>query len=91
MAQGQDQGGGGDGGDVSYENRGADRPEDLTQYDENMMDRAAQAGTTGAFGAGGDQASTTESRREDVEAAFGGEAEPGGGQSGGGGGETTGS
>lgn len=63
---------------ISYADRGADNPDDLTRYDENSMDRAAQSGTTGAFGTG--DATDSEQRRQDAEAAFGGTAESGGEQ-----------
>ena len=55
--------------DLSYQERGADNIADLTRSDENSMDRAAQAGTTGAFGTG--SSTESEQRREDAEAAFG--------------------
>lgn len=74
----RDQTGGTSGGsdDVSYNDRGADNVEDLTRADENMMDRLAQSGKTGAFGEG--DATDAAQRREDAEAAFGGEAEDNG-------------
>ncbi|MBV9787050.1 MAG: hypothetical protein JOZ51_02670 [Chloroflexi bacterium] len=56
--------------DLSYNERGADNLEDLTRSDENLMDRAAQAGTTGAFGEG--NSSDSEQLRRDAEDAFGG-------------------
>ncbi len=77
MAGGQDAGGSGGADDVSYEDRGADNIEDLTNYDENEMDRTAQAGVSGAFGAAEDAEETRETMREDAEAAFGGSAEGG--------------
>ena len=82
MAGGQGTGGGGDAGSTSYEDRGADNIEDLTRHDENQMDRAAQAGMSGAFGAGTDSDAAPESMRTDAEAAFGGTVEEGGGQTG---------
>lgn len=66
--------------DLSYQERGADNIEDLTRSDEAAMDRTAQAGTTGAFGAG--DAASSQQRREDAEAAFGGSSEESGQQSG---------
>lgn len=70
MDRDQGAGTGGQSDDVSYEDRGADNIEDLTRSDENSMDRTAQAGTTGAFGAG--DATDSEQRRQDAEDAFGG-------------------
>ncbi len=58
---------------LSYADRGPDNIEDLTRSDENSMDRAAQAGTTGAFGMG--PGTDNEQRREDAAAAFGGAVE----------------
>ncbi len=74
MAQGQDAGG----GDLSYQDRGADNIEDLTRSDEAAMDRVAQAGVSGAFGEGDE--SLRETMRHDAEEAFGGDQ--GGGESG---------
>ncbi len=80
----QDAGTGGEADDISYADRGTDNTADLTRADENTMDRVAQAGTTGAFGAGSE--TDSEQRREDAAAAFGGDVESGGGQQGGAGG-----
>jgi hypothetical protein len=68
MAGGQDAGGS---GDVSYGDRGGDNIEELTKYDENEMDRTAQAGVSGAFGAAEGAEETRETLREDAESAFG--------------------
>jgi hypothetical protein len=78
ITMGRDHNAGPSGGsdDVSYNDRGADNIDDLTRSDENMMDRTAQSGTTGAFGEG--DATDAAQRREDAEAAFGGEAEDNG-------------
>lgn len=52
--------------------------EDYTQADEERMDRAAQAGTGGAFGAGvGTSGTTADNMRQDAEDAFGADAESG--------------
>jgi hypothetical protein len=59
--------------ELRYADRGPDNIEDLTRSDENAMDRAAQAGTTGAFGMGA--GTDSEQRREDAAAAFGGAVE----------------
>ncbi|HEY0605607.1 MAG TPA: hypothetical protein VGD58_21975 [Herpetosiphonaceae bacterium] len=69
MNRDQNTGGSGDDEDLSYNERGADNTQDLTRSDENMMDRAAQAGSTGAFGQGG--SSDSQQRRQDAEDAFG--------------------
>jgi hypothetical protein len=47
------------------------------------MDRAAEAGFDGAFGANPDADATREQARQDAEAAFGGQADEGGGSTGG--------
>jgi hypothetical protein len=44
---------------------------EYTQEDEAKMDRAAQSGAEGAFGAPSDSAETVDQMREDAEAAFG--------------------
>lgn len=50
--------------------------EDYTQQDEEKMDRAAQSGTHGAFGAGDSTGGTTEDNmRQDAEDAFGGQGD----------------
>jgi hypothetical protein len=87
MDREQNAGTSGETNDDLYQDRGADNIDDLTRRNEDSMDRAAQAGTTGAFGAG--DGTDSEQRRQDAEAAFGGEAEPGGGQQGEAGGGTT--
>ena len=69
MDRDQNTGTGDQSDDVSYDQRGADNIDDLTRSDENSMDRMAQAGTTGAFGAG--SATDSEQRRQDAEDAFG--------------------
>jgi hypothetical protein len=66
--------------DNLYADRGPDNTADLTRSDENSMDRTAQAGTTGAFGAGNE--TDREQRRQDAEDAFGGAVESGGEQQG---------
>jgi hypothetical protein len=59
-------------GDASYDLRGDDNLEDMTRYDENAMDRSAQAGNSGAFGAG-DQDHARETTLDDAIDAFGGD------------------
>ncbi len=78
MDGGQDAGTSDETNDVSYADRGPDNIADLTRSDENSMDRTAQSGTTGAFGAGSE--TDSEQRREDAAAAFGGAVESGGAQ-----------
>lgn len=52
---------------------------DYTEQDEANMDRAAQAGTGGAFGASaGTSGTTDDNMRQDAEDAFGGEQEQSG-------------
>jgi hypothetical protein len=49
---------------------------DYTAQDEEKMDRAAQAGTSGAFGAGDSTSGVTDDNmRQDAEEAFGGAGE----------------
>lgn len=76
MNRDQNTGDSSDNDDLSYAERGADNIEDLTRSDENMMDRAAQAGTTGAFGEAG--SSDSEQRRQDAEDAFSGSGDSSG-------------
>jgi len=83
MAGGQQDAGGDAGSVPSYEDRGGDNQQDLTRYDENAMDRAAEAGFDGAFGANPDAEATREQARQDAEAAFGGRADEGSGSTGG--------
>ncbi len=80
MDREEDAGTSGETNDNLYADRGPDDIADLTRSDENSMDRTAQAGTTGAFGAGNE--TDHEQRRQDVEAAFGGAAESSGEQQG---------
>ena len=55
--------------DTSYADRGADNIEDLTRSDEAAMDRAAQAGVSGAFDAAGSE-QLREEMRDDARDAF---------------------
>lgn len=64
--------------DVSYQDRGSDNLADLTRSDENAMDRVAEAGVSGAFGAK-DADGLREQMQQDAASAFGGE-EQGSGQ-----------
>ncbi len=59
-----------DANDIAYPDRGSDSIENLTHADEAEMDRAAQAGVAGAFGAVEDDQARKE-MRGDAEEAFG--------------------
>jgi hypothetical protein len=78
-----DQNAGTGGGDLSYQQRGDDRTDDLTRRDEASMDRAAQAGFDGAFDAAANPDATRESMRQDAADAFGGAVSDTGGGAGG--------
>jgi hypothetical protein len=85
----RDQNAGTGGGDLSYQDRGDDRTDDLTRRDEASMDRTAQAGFSGAFDAAANPDATRESMRQDAADAFGGAvSDTGGGASGSTGGAT---